>query len=139
MQNEQKKSESIHSANGWNNIGMCLNFVESKGLTSNEFRVYYLLVRYSFGYGELKTKERGQRFWAEKGSMTVPTFNKAVNSLIDRGLIKVARKKGFVVGGGSNPYAYAPAFPDKETGFFLWIKNKKNQSVEKEKGNDYDW
>ena len=96
----------------WNNIGMCMEFVDSKNLTSIEISVYYLLVRHSLGYGELKTKEMGQRFWAEKGNMSVPTFNKAVNSLIEKGLIKVANKKG-----GYKPYSYTPVLPEKEKGY----------------------
>lgn len=108
------------SNNGWQNNGIMLNYA-IENIPAKYAFTFLLLVRYSFGYGTIRTKFKTVEFWANKLKISKNTFVSHVSYLVEKEHIEQIREPGFVVGGGKKPYAYAPKFPNNAK---IWIKGK---------------
>ncbi len=103
----------VESKNSFQNEGICLHYAIDKISNASEFKVYIILVRMSFGYGERRTRHNNQSYFADKCKMNIRTFQRAVSKLEENGHIMIVKHKAkqFIEGGGSRPNAYSPAFP----------------------------
>ncbi len=93
--------------NGWQNQSRITNYAIENGMPVKYLGLYTVLVRYSFGYGEYKTKHVAMPYWVKKTGYSKPTFMAHIKWLVKNGYIKVITHQGYVEGGGSIPNAYS--------------------------------
>ena len=95
---------------GWHNIGICKQFARDN--IPFRLRTLYLeLVEDSFGFCQRTTMKKTQARFGKDYGISDRTFRDQAKELESLGLLKRIESSKFVEGGGSEAYAYAPAYP----------------------------
>ena len=128
---------------GWHNIGICKQFARDN--IPFRLRTLYLeLVEDSFGFCRRTTMKKTQAKFGKEYGISDRTFRDQAKELESLGLLKRIESSKFVEGGGSEAYAYAPAYP-KGYGKLLFkddiespqTSGSKHSEPEKKKKEDY--
>ena len=108
----KQEEETLVSNNGWQNIGICNQLAID--LINFKYRsAYMFLVQISFGYCQSKTNRYTHKKIAKELGCSEKTFYNHIHWLEDNGFIEILSYSGYIVDGGSKPFAYAPKFPHK--------------------------
>ena len=99
-----------YSNNGWQNIGICSIFAE-ENIQYSKIPLYMHLVRRSFGYCKKVTNRTSQLEMSKKLKIDKKTLASHMKYLVENEFVKVIYSTNYVDGGGSESYAYAPAYP----------------------------
>ena len=99
-----------YSNNGWQNIGICSIFAE-ENIQYSKIPLYMHLVRKSFGYCKEVTNRTSQLEMSKKLKIDKKTLASHMAYLIENKFVKVINSNHNPKGGGSEAYAYAPAYP----------------------------
>ena len=100
----------FEATRGWHNIGICKQFARDN--IPFRLRTLYLeLVEDSFGFCRRTTMKKTQAKFGKEYGISDRTFRDQVKELENLGLLKRVESSKFVEGGGSEAYAYAPAYP----------------------------
>ena len=95
---------------GWHNIGICKQFARDN--IPFRLRTLYLeLVEDSFGFCQRTTMKKTQAKFGKEYGISDRTFRDQAKELESLGVLKRIGSSKFVEGGGSEAYAYAPAYP----------------------------
>ena len=106
MDNKTEK----YSNNGWQNIGICSIFAE-ENIQYSKIPLYMHLVRRSFGYCKKTTNRISQLEMSKKLKIDKKTLASHMKYLVENEFVKVVHSKHNPKGGGSESYAYSPAYP----------------------------
>ena len=106
MDNKTEK----YSNNGWQNIGICSIFAE-ENIQYSKIPLYMHLVRRSFGYCKKTTNRISQLEMSKKLKIDKKTLASHMKYLVENEFVKVIHSKHNPKGGGSESYAYSPAYP----------------------------
>ena len=107
-----------YSNNGWQNIGICSIFAE-ENIQYSKIPLYMHLVRRSFGYCKKTTNRISQLEMSKKLKIDKKTLASHMKYLVENEFVKVVHSRYNPKGGGSEAYAYAPAYP-KGYGELKW-------------------
>ena len=99
-----------YSNNGWQNIGICSIFAE-ENIQYSKIPLYMHLVRRSFGYCKLTTSKISQLEMSKRLKIDKKTLASHMKYLVENEFVKVIYSTSYIDGGGSESYAYAPAYP----------------------------
>ena len=99
-----------YSNNGWQNIGICSIFAE-ENIQYSKIPLYMHLVRRSFGYCKKVTNRTSQLEMSKKLKIDKKTLASHMKYLVENEFVKVIYSTSYIDGGGSESYAYAPAYP----------------------------
>ena len=141
--NNNTSQNEFEATKGWHNSGICKQFARDN-IPFRLRNLYLELVQDSFGFCRRTTMKKTQAKFAEEYGISDRTFRDQTKELESLGLLKRIESSKFVEGGGSESYAYAPAYP-KGYGKLLFeddmksptISGSKKQEPEKEKKKDY--
>ena len=89
------------------------------------------IISKSFGYGQSKTNRYTMKEWSKKAKVSKDKFFRSIHWLSDNNFIKILSYSGYIVDGGSKPFAYAPTFPhkiDKKYGH-IFLKDKNGNEI----------
>ena len=106
MDNKTEK----YSNNGWQNIGICSIFAE-ENIQYSKIPLYMHLVRRSFGYSKKVTNRISQLEMSKRLKIDKKTLASHMKYLVENEFVKVIYSTSYIDGGGSESYAYAPAYP----------------------------
>ena len=106
MDNKTEK----YSNNGWQNIGICSIFAE-ENIQYSKIPLYMHLVRRSFGYCKKVTNRTSQLEMSKRLKIDKKTLASHMKYLVENEFVKVIYSTSYIDGGGSESYAYAPAYP----------------------------
>ena len=106
MDNKTEK----YSNNGWQNIGICSIFAE-ENIQYSKIPLYMHLVRRSFGYCKKVTNRTSQLEMSKRLKIDKKTLSSHMKYLVENEFVKVIYSTSYIDGGGSESYAYAPAYP----------------------------
>ena len=106
MDNKTEK----YSNNGWQNIGICSIFAE-ENIQYSKIPLYMHLVRRSFGYCKKTTNRISQLEMSKKLKIDKKTLASHMKYLVENEFVKVVHSRYNPKGGGSESYAYSPAYP----------------------------
>ena len=106
MDNKTEK----YSNNGWQNIGICSIFAE-ENIQYSKIPLYMHLVRRSFGYSKKVTNRISQSEMAKRLKIDKKTLSSHMKYLVENEFVEIVYSASYVDGGGSESYAYAPAYP----------------------------
>ena len=121
----------FEATRGWHNIGICKQFARDN--IPFRLRTLYLeLVEDSFGFCQRTTIKKTQAKFGKEYGISDRTFRDQVKELENLGLLKRVESSKFVEGGGSEAYAYAPAYP-KGYGKLFFKDEQKESSNTKSK------
>lgn len=121
----------FEATRGWHNIGICKQFARDN--IPFRLRTLYLeLVEDSFGFCRRTTMKKTQAKFGKEYGISDRTFRDQVKELENLGLLKRVESSKFVEGGGSEAYAYAPAYP-KGYGKLFFKDEQKESSNTKSK------
>ena len=121
----------LEATRGWHNIGICKQFARDN--IPFRLRTLYLeLVEDSFGFCRRTTMKKTQAKFGKEYGISDRTFRDQVKELENLGLLKRVESSKFVEGGGSEAYAYAPAYP-KGYGKLFFKDEQKESSNTKSK------
>ena len=95
---------------GWHNIGICKQFARDN-MPFRLRNLYLELVEDSFGFCRRTTMKKTQARFGKDYGISDRTFRDQAKELESLGLLKRIESSKFVEGGGSEAYAYAPAYP----------------------------
>ena len=95
---------------GWHNIGICKQFARDN-MPFRLRNLYLELVEDSFGFCRRTTMKKTQARFGKDYGISDRTFRDQAKELESLGLLKRVESSKFVEGGGSEAYAYAPAYP----------------------------
>ena len=104
------KNTEKYSNNGWQNIGICSIFAE-ENIQYSKIPLYMHLVRRSFGYCKKVTNRTTQLEMSKKLKIDKKTLASHMKYLVENEFVKVIYSTSYIDGGGSEAYAYAPAYP----------------------------
>ena len=99
-----------YSNNGWQNIGICSIFAE-ENIQYSKIPLYMHLVRRSFGYCKKVTNRISQLEMSKRLKIDKKTLASHMKYLVENEFVKVVYSTSYIDGGGSESYAYAPAYP----------------------------
>ena len=141
--NNNTSQNEFEATKGWHNIGICKQFARDN--IPFRLRTLYLeLVEDSFGFCRRTTMKKTQAKFGKEYGISDRTFRDQAKELESLGLLKRIESRKFVEGGGSEAYAYAPAYPKGYGKLFFKddIKNpeisgSKNSEPEKKNREDY--
>ena len=121
----------FEATRGWHNIGICKQFARDN--IPFRLRTLYLeLVEDSFGFCQRTTIKKTQAKFGKEYGISDRTFRDQAKELESLGLLKRIESSKFVEGGGSEAYAYAPAYP-KGYGKLFFKDEQKESSNTKSK------
>ena len=100
----------FEATEGWHNIGICKQFARDN-MPFRLRNLYLELVEDSFGFCQRTTMKKTQAKFAKEYGISDRTFRDQAKELESLGLLKRIESSKFVEGGGSEAYAYAPAYP----------------------------
>ena len=124
----------FEATRGWHNIGICKQFARDN--IPFRLRTLYLeLVEDSFGFCQRTTMKKTQAKFGKEYGISDRTFRDQAKELESLGLLKRIESSKFVEGGGSEAYAYAPAYP-KGYGKLYFKDEQKESSNTKSKVQD---
>ncbi len=137
------QEKNIISNNGWQNQGICINFALDN-LDPKYQTLFNVIVKLSFGYKEVKTKRVTIDELALHSKLGRRTVIRHIAYLIENNFVEAIHSKHNPKGGGSEAYAYAPAYP-KGYGKLLFkddiksptISGSKHSEPEKKNREDY--
>ena len=133
----------FEATKGWHNIGICKQFARDN--IPFKLRTLYLeLVEDSFGFCRRTTMKKTQAKFGKEYGISDRTFRDQAKELESLGLLKRIESNKFIEGGGSEAYAYAPAYPKGYGKLFFkddmkshTISGSKNSEPEKKNREDY--
>ena len=112
---------------GWHNIGICKQFARDN-IPFRLRNLYLELVEDSFGFCQRTTMKKTQAKFGKEYGISDRTFRDQAKELESLGLLKRIESSKFVEGGGSEAYAYAPAYP-KGYGKLLFKDDMKSPAI----------
>ena len=112
---------------GWHNIGICKQFARDN-IPFRLRNLYLELVEDSFGFCQRTTMKKTQAKFGKEYGISDRTFRDQAKELESLGLLKRIESSKFVEGGGSEAYAYAPAYP-KGYGKLLFKDDMKSPKI----------
>ena len=121
----------FEATRGWHNIGICKQFARDN-IPFRLRNLYLELVEDSFGFCQRTTMKKTQAKFGKEYGISDRTFRDQVKELENLGLLKRVESSKFVEGGGSEAYAYAPAYP-KGYGKLFFKDEQKESSNTKSK------
>jgi hypothetical protein len=133
--NKTKIKELENSENGWQNQGICRSFAK-KNINIKYREVWLCIVDESFAYGKTKTNRHPMTWWVDKIGISLSALKRQFKWLLDNKFIDKIPHKGYIEGGGSLPYSYAPCFPAGTGRLWIINKQKTNNKTEVEKGSE---
>ena len=108
--NNNTSQNEFEATKGWHNIGICKQFARDN--IPFKLRTLYLeLVEDSFGFCRRTTMKKTQAKFGKEYGISDRTFRDQAKELESLGLLKRIESNKFIEGGGSEAYAYAPAYP----------------------------
>ena len=139
----QTNQNEIQITNGWQNIGICKKFARDN--IPFKLRTLYMeLVQDSFGFCQKITKRLNHRDLSKRYGISDKTFRDQIKELESLGLLRRIESSKFIEGGGSEAYAYAPAYPKGYGKLYFeddmkspTISGSKNSEPEKKNREDY--
>ena len=141
--NNNISQNEFEATKGWHNIGICKQFARDN--IPFKLRTLYLeLVEDSFGFCRRTTMKKTQAKFGKEYGISDRTFRDQAKELESLGLLKRIESNKFIEGGGSEAYAYAPAYPKGYGKLFFkddmkspTISGSKNSEPEKKNRKDY--
>ncbi len=129
--NNNTSQNEFEATKGWHNIGICKQFARDN--IPFRLRTLYLeLVEDSFGFCRRTTMKKTQAKFGKEYGISDRTFRDQAKELESLGLLKRIESNKFIEGGGSEAYAYAPAYP-KGYGKLFFKDEQKESSNTKSK------
>ena len=132
-----------YSNNGWQNIGICSIFAE-ENIQYSKIPLYMHLVRRSFGYSKKVTNRISQLEMSKRLKIDKKTLASHMKYLVENEFVKVVHSRYNPKGGGSEAYAYAPAYPKGYGKIYIeddmktpTTSGSKNSEPEKKNREDY--
>ena len=108
--NNNTSKNEFEATKGWHNIGICKQFARDN-MPFRLRNLYLELVEDSFGFCRRTTMKKTQAKFGKEYGISDRTFRDQAKELESLGLLKRIESSKFVEGGGSEAYAYAPAYP----------------------------
>ena len=141
--NNNTSQNEFEATKGWHNIGICKQFARDN--IPFKLRTLYLeLVEDSFGFCRRTTMKKTQAKFGKEYGISDRTFRDQAKELESLGLLKRIESNKFIEGGGSEAYAYAPAYPKGYGKLYFeddmkspTISGSKNSEPEKKNREDY--
>ncbi len=125
--NNNTSQNEFEATKGWHNIGICKQFARDN--IPFRLRTLYLeLVEDSFGFCRRTTMKKTQAKFGKEYGISDRTFRDQAKELESLGLLKRIESNKFIEGGGSEAYAYAPAYP-KGYGKLFFKDDIKNHEI----------
>ena len=138
MSTQENLNNENKANNGWQNIGICKKFAR-KNVPAKLRTVWMELVEDSFGYCERKTSQKTQSQMANDYGFTEKTLREQIKKLEDLKLLSVIHSRYNPKGGGSEAYAYAPAYPKGYGKLFFKDDIQKSSSSGSKKQEPEKW
>lgn len=122
----------MNKLNNWQNVGIMVNFAYDN-IEAKYIPLFLYIVRYSFGFGNVKTNKISQYKMSKDLGISRKTIIAHLLWLSNNNYVKIIKNNEFIGGGGSYSNDYAPVFP--ENGQIKLSKQK--EEVENEDGNPW--
>ena len=136
--NNNTSQNEFEATKGWHNIGICKQFARDN--MPFRLRTLYLeLVEDSFGFCRRTTMKKTQAKFGKEYGISDRTFRDQAKELESLGLLKRIESNKFIEGGGSEAYAYAPAYPKGYGKLFFKDDIKKSSSSGSKKQEPGEW
>ena len=101
----------ISPQTSWQNEGICSRYAEDKLNDCALRSIYMAIVRRSFGYGKKYTDRISQEELAKASEIKEQGLGEDYAEYFENEFVKVIYSTSYIDGGGSESYAYAPAYP----------------------------
>ncbi len=112
--------------NGWQNIGIMYNFIESQNLKAIDVSIFMILVRKSFGYRNTNVSISNKQL-ADIANCTTKTARESLHRLVDKQLVSRVEWQEY---GAKQAYTYRVCFPDK--GHISFYEKKSDEEIKRE-------
>ena len=128
----------FEATRGWHNIGICKQFARDN-MPFRLRNLYLELVEDSFGFCRRTTMKKTQAKFGKEYGISDRTFRDQAKELESLGLLKRIESNKFIEGGGSEAYAYAPAYPKGYGKLFFKDDMQKSSSSGSKKQEPDKW